>query len=482
VRRSRRSLRLLGDEQLATLIAAGEDEALEVACNRHLPALVRYCQGILHVREDAEDAAQNAMLAAVRTLPGRPARMNLRAWLFRVAHNEAISMLRRRRPSEPLEEASAAPSFDVTEAAATRARIQQLVKDLHALPERQRSALLMRELCGLGYDEIGAALGNSEQAAMQTVFEARAALLHFEQGRALNCSGIQRMISDGDRRSLRARRVRAHIRSCDLCRTFELAISHRRRDFALLLPVAATSGGLAGALRLGGFLHRLQGVALRGLTPPSGVRGAALTALVAAGGGVSAVQLAHHAHGPGRVAPPAHVAHVVVPHPSAPKGHGGTRPSGIIRPHAHGRLTPTRYVGLGVSAKSSSGGAHASLPASGPAGGASSGSPGSQIASSPLSTPTPPPAASRATTPLSAPVPVAPAVSAGSGSVRVGIGPVRAQVTPEYPGVGPAVSATVPAVSAPPAVAVPVPPAVDVPVPGAGAPATGSVSVTLPAP
>jgi DNA-directed RNA polymerase specialized sigma24 family protein len=71
-RRSRRSLRLLGDEQLATLIAAGERAALEVACDRHLPALVRYCQSILPVREDADDAAQNAMVAAVRALPGRP--------------------------------------------------------------------------------------------------------------------------------------------------------------------------------------------------------------------------------------------------------------------------------------------------------------------------------------------------------------------------------------------------------------------------
>jgi RNA polymerase sigma factor (sigma-70 family) len=159
----RRPTALLGDEQLARLIAAGEREALEVACDRHRPALVRYCQSILLVREDAEDAAQNAMLAAARALPGKPPQLKLRAWLFRVAHNEAISLLRRRRPHEPLEHATGAALHDVPEQAAARARLRQLVKDLNNLPERQRAALLMRELSGLSYEEVANALGSDER-------------------------------------------------------------------------------------------------------------------------------------------------------------------------------------------------------------------------------------------------------------------------------------------------------------------------------
>jgi hypothetical protein len=92
-----RPLRRLGDEQLASLIAAGERDAFAVAYERHLPALIRYCRGILLVREDAEDAAQSAMVAALRALPQRPPQLRLRAWLFRVAHNEAGGL----RPARP---------------------------------------------------------------------------------------------------------------------------------------------------------------------------------------------------------------------------------------------------------------------------------------------------------------------------------------------------------------------------------------------
>jgi RNA polymerase sigma factor (sigma-70 family) len=465
-RRSRRSLRLLGDEQLADLIAAGESEALEVACNRHLPALVRYCQGILLVREDAEDAAQNAMLAAVRTLPGRPPRVKLRAWLFRVAHNEAISMLRRRRPSEPLEQAADAHSPDVTEAAATRARVDQLVKDLDALSVRQRSALLMRELCGLAYDEIGRALGSNEQGAMQTVFEARTSLLQFEQGRSLSCSGVQRMISDGDRRSLRARRVRAHIRSCNACHRFELAISNRRREFAVLLPVAGIGGGLAGILRVGGSVR--HALAFRSMNMPSGVRGAAVTALLAAGGGVSAVQVAHHASGTDRLAPAAH-AHASHSLPSDRHGRAS-----IVRIPSSVRSAPARALGHRVRPKSEPRRGRPRPAAMAPAPVATSAPPPPPHASHSSSVSMPAPAA---VTPTISPAPrrvhAAPALSTGSGSVRVEVGPVGGQPGSGQPGV--AVSATVPGVSASP-------PPVDVPSVGAGVPAAGAVAVNLPVP
>jgi RNA polymerase sigma factor (sigma-70 family) len=129
-------VRLLGDEQLAQLIATGDREAFAAVYDRHLPALVRYCRGILLVQEDAEDAAQNAMLAALRALPTRPPQLALRAWLFRVAHNEAISLMRRRHQHEPLERAAEIPGADIAETAAVRARLRQLVSDLRSLPSR----------------------------------------------------------------------------------------------------------------------------------------------------------------------------------------------------------------------------------------------------------------------------------------------------------------------------------------------------------
>lgn len=318
--------RLVGDEQLARLIATGDREAFAALYDRYLPALVRYCRGILLVREDAEDAAQNAMVAALRALPTRPPQLALRAWLYRVAHNEAISLMRRRHQHEPLERAAEIPGTDIGETAAVRARLRQLVSDLRSLPERQRGALVMRELCGLGYDEIAGALGSSEGTAMQTVFEARSALMHCESGRTLGCEGVQRIISDGDRRSLRARRVRAHMRSCDGCRAFEMSVSTRTRDLSVLVPIAAGKAAIAallGALGLGGVVGRarLAGLTVRVQSMTPGFRGAAASVVVAVGG-LTATQLVHH-HQHSRLghrAPIVHVAAVSVGHGDASAG------------------------------------------------------------------------------------------------------------------------------------------------------------------
>jgi RNA polymerase sigma factor (sigma-70 family) len=303
-------LRLQGDEQLARLIAAGDADAFATAYDRHLPALVRYCRAILLNAEDAEDAAQSAMLRALRALPERPPQVKLRAWLFRVAHNEAISQLRRRHAHESLDRAVAVACGDAAEAAATRARLRQLVADLRSLPERQRGALVMRELCGLGYGEIAGALGGSQGSAMQTVFEARVALTQFDEGRAMSCAMVKRSISGGDGRRLRGRRVRAHLRGCDDCRAFEHAVATRRRDLGLLAPMAGKGGlvALLGALGGDGSL-RLAALAARTQLAPPGLRTAAVSALlVGAGGGIAADQLAHR--GPARSAKPTH-AHAV---------------------------------------------------------------------------------------------------------------------------------------------------------------------------
>jgi RNA polymerase sigma factor (sigma-70 family) len=292
-------LRLMSDEQLARRVADGDREAFTIVYDRHLPALVRYCRSILLVGADAEDAAQNAMIAALRSLPRRPPKLKLKAWLFRVAHNEAISLMRRRAAHEPLEHAVDVSSLDVADTAAVRESLRELLSDLQQLPERQRAALLLRELCDLGYGEIAGALECNEHTAMQTVFEARSNLMHFDAGRSMSCTGVQRMISDGDRRSLRARRVRAHMRSCDQCRTFAGSLPTRRAHLALLFPVGATKLGIGSLLATMGFVagtrkDRVATLLLRFQGTGPGLRGAAASLLLAAGG-VSAVAISHHA-------------------------------------------------------------------------------------------------------------------------------------------------------------------------------------------
>src|SRR5437764_8155482 len=96
----------LGDERLARLAGAGHERAFAVVYERHHQALYRYCRSILRNDADAQDALQSTFAAAFAALGrGRPD-APIRPWLFRIAHNEAVSALRRRRPTSDLSAAA----------------------------------------------------------------------------------------------------------------------------------------------------------------------------------------------------------------------------------------------------------------------------------------------------------------------------------------------------------------------------------------
>src|SRR4051794_23163580 len=72
---------------------------------RHHQALYRYCRSILRHEQDAQDALQSTMARALSALQDERREIELRPWLFRIAHNEAISILRRRRVTAELDDA-----------------------------------------------------------------------------------------------------------------------------------------------------------------------------------------------------------------------------------------------------------------------------------------------------------------------------------------------------------------------------------------
>src|SRR6478672_3682982 len=182
------------------------------------------------------------MVSAVRALEAGTIPMRVKPWLYKIAHNEAIGLVRSRRPAEELDEAVLPTVADAEEAGEVRRRLGQLLSDLRALTERQREALVLRELCGMGYGEIAQTLGSNETAARQTVVEARSALQQFGEGRALDCEGVQRALSECDGMRLRTRTVRAHLRGCARCQEFESALLTRRRDLGLLFPPGGAAG------------------------------------------------------------------------------------------------------------------------------------------------------------------------------------------------------------------------------------------------
>jgi len=255
------------DERLARQAARADERAFAAIYRRYNQEIYRFCLSILGNAEDARDALQSTMVKALQALPGEEREIKLRPWLYRVAHNQSIDLLRRRHEVAAIDPELAAPGDGLAETAAQRERLRQLLRDLADLPERQRAALLMRELGGLEFAQIGEVFETSPAVARQTVYEARVSLRGLEEGREMGCEEVMHRLSNADGRVSRRRDLRAHLRACPDCRAFQEGIETRRHDFAALAPLPAIASV--------GILHTILG----------GTPGAASGATVAAGTG-----------------------------------------------------------------------------------------------------------------------------------------------------------------------------------------------------
>jgi RNA polymerase sigma factor (sigma-70 family) len=384
------SLARLGDEALASRAAAGNTAAFSALCERYHAPLLGYCRSILLNDDDANDATQATLENALRALPRREPDRALRPWLYRIAHNESINIVRKRGATTELTELDE-PSVPGPEVASEhRVRLAQLVDDLRGLPERQRGALVMRELSGLSYDEIALALGVSNEAARRAVFDARDALHEAVDGRATDCVNVRHCISDGDRRSLRGRRIRAHLRSCDDCSTFEKSIRARSADLHLLGPwlsgaaFASMLGGGAG----GGALIAAGGGGAATVTVASWssmpvlLKGLTVAAVVATTGGAAA-----------------EIKHVAKPDRPAPKTQAARPATPATSPTAAPLAPKKAHLSFSSSTSHRAGSATARARASARARSfsATTVAPRTQTPSAPASVVAPPPAAPAAT-------------------------------------------------------------------------------------
>jgi RNA polymerase sigma factor (sigma-70 family) len=370
------------------MAASGDTRAFAAIYERYHQTIYRYCHSILHHSEDAADALQNTMVKAMRALEGHDRDIALKPWLFRIAHNEAISLVRRRRPTASIEsvEGPLAPSVD--EDAATRERLGQLVSDLRELPERQRGALLMRELAGLEFGEIAQAFDVSPAAAKQTVYEARTALHEYVEGRRMLCRDAREALSAGDRRMLRGRKLSAHMRDCAGCLDFEELMRLRRRDVAALAPTISAAGSAAvlngilggggGSAGGGGVGTLVGGSSLKALIGSQGAKSLLVTALLTAGAGaLGVVSTIRSQAGPRSTSAPARVEQA--PAAARPVGGGAAQaaPQGGAAHRSslrgsHQSTSPRSGSPTGSASGDSSGGAGARPGASGSSGGVSS--------------------------------------------------------------------------------------------------------------
>jgi RNA polymerase sigma factor (sigma-70 family) len=237
------------DDSLARKAAQGDQRAFEEIFKRYHQDLYRFCLAMVGNPQDAQDALQNTMVKVLRALPGEKREIQLKPWLYRIARNESIEALRKRRDTSELESEQGGVEA-VAERAETRERLRTVLADLKRLPERQRAALVMRELGGLEFSEIAASFGTSPAVARQTLYEARLSLHRLEAGREMRCADVKQELSDADGRVTRRREIRAHLQSCADCRAFGDAIADRRGELAAIapLPVAASTGLLHGLL------------------------------------------------------------------------------------------------------------------------------------------------------------------------------------------------------------------------------------------
>lgn len=286
--------RLLGDERLAKLAGRGDERAFAQLYERHHQAIYRYCRSIVRNDQDAQDAMQSAMMRAYAALRSQERELAVKPWLFRIAHNESISILRKRRPQDELGDLHEQPDAGIEGTLETRERLATLLADLQTLPERQRGALLMRELSGLSIEQIAGALDMSPGAAKQALFEARNSLHELSEGRAMPCESVREAISQRDGRVLRSRRIRSHLSACEDCREFRAAIGARSADLAALAPPlpASAAGALLARLLAHGGGHAGGGAAVASSGASSGTLGSGTLGPAAAGSGTS---LAGHA-------------------------------------------------------------------------------------------------------------------------------------------------------------------------------------------
>jgi RNA polymerase sigma-70 factor (ECF subfamily) len=163
------------DEDLARRAALGERGSLETLLARHLDQIHAICRRVLGHPEDALDATQEALIAIARGINRFDGRSRFTTWMYRVATNAALDEARRRRrrplAAEHLPERPAVA--DATDAVDARLDVDAA---LATLPADYRAAVALRDLAGLDYAEIAAALDIPIGTVRSRIARGRAAL------------------------------------------------------------------------------------------------------------------------------------------------------------------------------------------------------------------------------------------------------------------------------------------------------------------
>jgi RNA polymerase sigma-70 factor (TIGR02960 family) len=249
----------LRTDEIVTAAMAGDEAAFAALTQRHRRELHVHCYRMLASFDEAEDAVQETFLNAWRGLARFDGGSQFRAWLYRIATNVCLDMLRRssRRPAGPGSPAEvpwiqpypdvlldqAAPAGEQPEAAAIQRETISLafLAALQVLPPRQRAALIARDVLGWPASETAAALGSTVAAANSALQRARATMASHLPPRRADWSAP---VPSAPERALLEQFIDAHERL-----DADAAIALAARDLRITMPPHPQSFDRPAAIR-----------------------------------------------------------------------------------------------------------------------------------------------------------------------------------------------------------------------------------------
>jgi RNA polymerase sigma factor (sigma-70 family) len=335
-------LRLQSDERLITLIRRGNHHAFEALVARYQSRLLAFCRHMLSSREDAEDVLQEVFAASFNAIVADDREINVRPWLYRIARNRSLNHLRKAQAIgvDSMDVHLSEHGLTTADKVHKREEFRQLMSDVQELPETQRTALLLREIDALSYEQIAEAMETTVPSVKSLLVRARVGLAEAAEARQLTCEEVRDElgeVAEGLRRTTPP--VRRHLRTCDRCQVFKKQLRQTNRALAAVFPVgpllllkkallahaggaaagtggAAAAGGSAAAAGAAGAAGAAAGGALQagaGALASKAVAGLAAAAIVTAG----AVEVKHVKDRPARATASEQAAKQAPPAPAA---------------------------------------------------------------------------------------------------------------------------------------------------------------------
>ena len=233
-------LRLQSDEKLVALTRRGQHAAFETLFSRYQSRLLSFCRHMLSSKEDAEDVLQEVFTAAFNAILADEREINVRPWLYRIARNRSLNHLRRASAVgvDSMDIHFAEGGIDTGEKVMRRESFRQLIADVQQLPETQRTALLLREIDALSYEQIALAMETTVPSVKSLLVRARISLAEAAEARKLSCEEVRLELGEVAEGLVKlGAPARRHVRDCERCHDFKKHLRTNNHALAAIFPV-----------------------------------------------------------------------------------------------------------------------------------------------------------------------------------------------------------------------------------------------------